>query len=105
MGDLTAGLEFTPNMKVLLEHAVSRLGATIIIISDSNSVFISHILSVQGLTSLVDTVFTNPARWTESGLLEISPYHHQETCTLSTKTLCKGQILEEYIHQSGGSTP
>ena len=26
---------------------------------------------------------------------------YQETCTLSTKNLCKGQILEDYIKDSG----
>jgi len=100
---LMAELEFTPNMSSLLEESVKDLGATIIIISDSNSVFIEHILKVKKMDHLVDKVFTNPARWTEEGKLVIEPYHHQETCTLSTKNLCKGQILEDYISSSGKS--
>ena len=72
-----AGLGFTSNMSNLLEESVKDLGATIIIISDSNSVFINHILEVQKMDHLVDKVFTNPAHWTEDGKLLIQPYHHQ----------------------------
>jgi len=100
---LMSGLQFTPNMRDLLEVSVKDLGATIIIISDSNSVFIDHILKVNKLDHLVDKVFTNPASWTEDGKLVIQPYHHQETCTLSTKNLCKGLILEDYISSCGKS--
>ena len=95
-----ANLKFTPNMQRLLEEAVDNLEATIIIISDSNSEFIHHILKEYKLSEKVDKVFTNPARWTEEGKLEIGPYHHQETCKLSTENLCKGQILEDYIGES-----
>ena len=98
--ELMANLKFTPNMQRLLEEAVDNLEATIIIISDSNSEFIHHILKEYKLSERVDKVFTNPARWTEEGKLEISPYHHQETCKLSTENLCKGQILEDYIGES-----
>jgi len=100
---LMSGLEFTPHMTSLLEESVRDLGATIIIISDSNSVFIEHILKERKVDHLVDRVFTNPATWNEEGKLVIQPYHHQETCTLSTKNLCKGQILEDYISSSGAS--
>ena len=72
-----AGLKFTPHMDKLLELSVKELGATIIIISDSNTVFINHILEVNNLDKLVDKVFTNPAEWTEDGRLTIKPYHHQ----------------------------
>ena len=98
--ELMANLKFTPNMQRLLEEAVDNLEATIIIISDSNSEFIHHILKEYKLSERVDKVFTNPARWTEEGKLEIGPYHHQETCKLSTENLCKGQILEDYISES-----
>ena len=95
------GLELTPNMEKLLRMAVKELSATIIIISDSNSEFISHILKVKELDHLVDRVFTNPASWSDDGLLTIKPYHHQETCKLSTKNLCKHSIMEEYIKNCG----
>ena len=64
-------------MTNLLELSVKELGATIIIISDSNTVFINHILEVNNLDKLVDKVFTTPAEWTVDGRLTIKPYHHQ----------------------------
>merc|ERR1712059_173868 len=98
---LMESLELTANMQEFMEKSVSEFGATIIIISDSNSEFIDHILKAYKLDSLVKEVFTNPATWAEEGCLLIEPHHHQESCTLSTKNLCKGQILENYLVSSG----
>ena len=97
------GLDLTPSMDKLLRKSVEELSATIIIISDSNSQFISHILKVKNLDHLVDKVFTNPASWSQDGLLSIQPYHHQESCKLSTKNLCKHSIMEDYIKNCGRS--
>ena len=96
-----AGLELTPNMQDLLEKSVKEMSATIIIISDSNTEFINHILKVKKLDHLVDRVFTNPAMWNEEELLIIEPYHHQESCKLSSRNLCKGQIMEDYLKDCG----
>ena len=97
------GLDLTPSMDKLLRKSVEELSATIIIISDSNSQFISHILKVKNLDHLVDKVFTNPASWSQDGLLSIQPYHHQDACKLSTKNLCKHSIMEDYIKNCGRS--
>jgi len=94
---LMESLEFTPGMEDLIRTSVENHNAKVIIISDSNSVFINHILQHKKMDHLVDAVYTNPARWTDSGLLEIEPYHHQTHCDLSTQNLCKGNILEDYI--------
>ena len=72
-----ASLQLTPNMFQLIQNSVKDLGATIIIISDSNSEFIAHILKEKGLDHLVDKVFTNPAQWNSDNKLLIQPYHHQ----------------------------
>lgn len=95
---LMSSLNFISGMETLLRAAVSELAATIIIVSDSNSVFIDHILQERSLSHVVEKVFTNPAWW-EGDKLCIRPFHHQETCKLSTKNLCKGQILEEYLKE------
>ena len=68
-----------------------------IIISDSNSVFIEHILKHTGYTDLFRAVYTNPAKFESSDLLTIDVYHDNNWCDLSTKNLCKGHILEEHI--------
>ena len=52
-----AGLELTPNMSELIRRSVEELGATVIIISDSNTEFIEHILKERSLHHLVDKVF------------------------------------------------
>ena len=96
-----ANLDLTKNMENLLVNSVEQQSATIIIISDSNSEFINHILKVRQLDHLVDKVFTNPASWAPDGTLLIQPYHHQEDCKLSTKNLRKGQIMEDYLKSCG----
>lgn len=68
-----------------------------IIISDANSVFIDLILNHFGLRDHFQEVFTNPAKFNEEGCLTVEMYHHQDWCTLSTKNLCKGHILGNYI--------
>ncbi|XP_044018306.1 pyridoxal phosphate phosphatase PHOSPHO2-like isoform X2 [Aphidius gifuensis] len=71
----------------------------IIIISDSNSVFIDSWLKAHNLDNIVDKIFTNPAWFDEEGLLNISPYQHQTWCHLDSENLCKGYVLEKYIKQ------
>lgn len=72
-------------------------GHEIIIISDSNSLFISEWLCHTNLHSCVKKVFTNPASFEENGLLTIMPYHNQDWCNISSNNMCKGHILETYI--------
>lgn len=88
----------TPKMSEFLSW-LKEEGHEIIIISDSNSVFISEWLHHRNLHECVKKVFTNPATFEENGLLSIAPYHDQEWCKLSTRNLCKGHILETYINE------
>lgn len=69
----------------------------VIIISDSNSVFIDWILKEFDIQKVCHKVFTNPAHFDEKGCLKIQYYHYQDWCQLSTVNLCKGQILESHI--------
>lgn len=68
----------------------------IIIISDSNTYFIDTWLNKYNATNYIDKIFTNPANFVD-GLLKIQMYHLQSECRMSTKNLCKGRILEEYV--------
>ncbi|KYM77891.1 PREDICTED: pyridoxal phosphate phosphatase PHOSPHO2 [Atta cephalotes] len=80
-------------------------GHEIIIISDSNSVFIDSWLRSRQLNQVVSHVFTNPARY-DKDKLRVDPYHIQDTCKMSAANLCKGQILMDYIqdkHKQGKS--
>jgi len=69
----------------------------VIVISDSNSYFIHHVLDYHGLSQYFTKIFTNPAHFDENELLKIEWYHVQDYCNLSNKNMCKGQILEDYI--------
>ncbi|KAG4079135.1 hypothetical protein HA402_001106 [Bradysia odoriphaga] len=69
----------------------------IIIISDSNMEFIRCWCEANGITKLIEKVYTNPANFTEHGLLTIQPFHKQTTCSMSQMNLCKGQVLDEHI--------
>ena len=48
-----------------LMQTLEELSAEIIIISDSNSIFISELLEAADLTKYVKKVFTNPASFDE----------------------------------------
>jgi len=73
----------------------------VIVISDSNSVFIDCSMEKWQLKDVVSAVYTNPAEYDEAGLLHIKFYHTQDWCDLSTENLCKGHILEEHIKNAG----
>lgn len=91
-------ISFSPGIVDLLSY-LDKDKTEAIIISDANSVFIEHILESSGLQDRFSRVFTNPAKFNEHGQLEIEMYHVQNTCSLSTINLCKGQILESYIEE------
>jgi len=84
--------DITKLMKSLEQHS-----AEIIIISDSNSVFITELLDASNLTRYIKTIFTNPASFDELGKLVIKPFEHQTECKLSGPNMCKGRILDDYI--------
>lgn len=79
----------------LIKTLKDELNYDIIIVSDSNSYFIDSWLRANGLIDYVLKVFTNPAYF-EDELLKIEMYHFQDYCTLSTKNLCKGQIIDDF---------
>lgn len=68
-----------------------------IIISDANNLFIKHWLKEHNVLNHVHSILSNPAHFDNNGQLNIEMYHLQNWCKLSTKNLCKGSILEDYI--------
>lgn len=89
-------IPITPGMKELFQYCKEK-DHEIIIISDSNSVFIEMILKKSGMADMINHVFTNPAHFDDSGCLRIVYYQKQDWCDLSTVNMCKGYILQEYI--------
>jgi len=96
-----SALSFVEGLPALLKW-LSENDFEIIVISDSNSYFIRHILDAHDLSQYVTEVFTNPAYFDENQLLKIEWFHVQDHCPLSNKNMCKGQILEDYIEKRKG---
>lgn len=73
----------------------------VIIISDSNSLFINHWLVCNNLNNCVKETFTNPAHFNTDGLLCVQLYHRQNGSNVrwQTERLCKASIMESYINR------
>uniref|UniRef100_W8BJD3 Putative phosphatase phospho2 n=1 Tax=Ceratitis capitata TaxID=7213 RepID=W8BJD3_CERCA len=78
-------------------HQATENKYDLIIISDSNTIFIQEWLDAHGLANCFESIFTNPAHFDDDGLLHVRPYHHQTECKLSAANLCKGKILEHFV--------
>lgn len=97
--DTIKGIPETPGFSEFIRRMAEREDVDVIIISDSNTVFITTWLDKHQLTSSIREIFTNPAHFppgTESAL-QLRPYHHQTECCLSSVNLCKGKVLTEYL--------
>nr|XP_023029762.1 pyridoxal phosphate phosphatase PHOSPHO2-like isoform X1 [Leptinotarsa decemlineata] len=95
---LVETLQEVKGMRELIKELHENLNYDVIIISDSNSYFINTWLDANDMKKYITGVFTNPAHF-ENDLLKISMYHLQESCKLSTRNLCKGQIMEEFLKE------
>lgn len=84
-------------MKALIRRLYETQDTDVVVVSDSNSQFISHWCRHNGIAEYLKGVFTNPADFDANEVLNIQPFHHQTTCSLSSVNLCKGRILEDYL--------
>lgn len=82
----------------LIKDLKQNLGYDVIVISDSNSYFIDAWLKENNMIDYILKVFTNPAQFLDDSL-KIEMYHLQNYCNLSTKNLCKGQIMVDFIKE------
>ncbi len=76
---------------------LKELGAEIIVISDGNTYFIERVLEHNNLLKFFNKILANPSEFDEEGNLVISPYHVNLECKLSSRSLCKGRVLLEYL--------
>ncbi len=97
-GEALETLPFVPGLPECIRKLV-RMGAELIVISDANTFFIRHILEHHGLDGYFHEVISNPAHFDGSGQLIINPYHANLECKLSSRNLCKGRALMEYVRQ------
>lgn len=100
--DMLTAIEKIPEvtgMKKLIRRLHGTRDTDVLIVSDSNSKFIDHWCRHNDVVDCVKKVFTNPAEFDANEVLNIQPFHHQTTCSLSSVNLCKGAILEDYLQQ------
>ncbi|XP_017141500.1 pyridoxal phosphate phosphatase PHOSPHO2 [Drosophila miranda] len=86
-----------PGFVRLIKHLHKKLNFDMIIISDSNSVFIDEWVKAHNLADCFVAIFTNPAEFDSNGQLQVRPHHQQSECKLSASNLCKGRVLEHFV--------
>ncbi|XP_043219719.1 pyridoxal phosphate phosphatase PHOSPHO2-like [Amphibalanus amphitrite] len=96
-----ASMKLAPGMDTMLFSVPENID--IIIISDSNSVFIQHILETHGLYDRIMNIFTNPANFDQDGRLVVTPFTDQETCGICERNLCKGDALKLHLDRMTGA--
>ncbi|KAK9879572.1 hypothetical protein WA026_006639 [Henosepilachna vigintioctopunctata] len=96
ISDVITKLKPVEGMTNLINDISTHFNYDVIIISDSNMYFINIWLENNGLKEYVLKVFSNPAVFSD-GALKIQMYHIQDYCDFSTKNLCKGQILTDFL--------
>jgi len=92
-------LEFTEGVADMLKVLKDELQAEIIIISDSNTLFISELLDEADLSGYVKEVFTHPAHFDDKGCLQITRLNPEVVCPEGKGRMCKGHILQEYLER------
>ena len=85
----------TEGFKEVLEH-LRRTGTKVIIVSDSNHVFIDSILRKNNLEEIFTSVFTNPASY-EGDHLKVGPYELGHGCPNCRPNLCKTKAIRDFI--------
>uniref|UniRef100_A0A6V7L6Q7 Uncharacterized protein n=1 Tax=Bracon brevicornis TaxID=1563983 RepID=A0A6V7L6Q7_9HYME len=96
--DTVNAIPAVPGYEKLLKNLHAN-NCEVIIISDSNSVFIENWLTHNKLKHTVTKIFTNPAWFDDTGLLNVNEYQNQDFCDLSERNLCKGYVLETYVKE------
>lgn len=90
-------------------NVLKRIGdssfADLVIISDSNTFFISSFLEHFDLLQSVNCIYSNPAEFDELGKLVITPYH-SHTCPRCQQSpnMCKGEILKKVVAEQSYGT-
>lgn len=84
-------------IRTLIKELYDTNTTDIIIISDSNSMFIKLWCDYNDVSKYIKHIYTNHAHFTDDDILKVQPYHHQLDCRLSSENLCKGSILENFV--------
>lgn len=83
--------------RTLFKQLFDANNVDVIIISDSNSEFIKFWCDFNDVSKYIKQIYTNQAHFSDDGVLNVRPYHHQTECNLSSENLCKGLVLENFV--------
>lgn len=95
--DAIEGIPEVTGLKTLFKELNDTGNVDIIIISDSNSVFIKFWCDHNDVSKYIKHIYTNQAHFNDDDVLLIQPFHHQTECRLSSENLCKGKVLEDFV--------
>ena len=90
-------LQFTEGIKETCDF-LKNMNIQSVIVSDSNSYFIEHLLQRDSLQEVFSSIYTNPAQWNKDGRLTVERYH-SHTCGRCPENLCKGEVLKKYLEK------
>ncbi len=76
---------------------LKKLGGELIVISDANTYFIRLFLKEHKMLKHFHDVIANPGYIDSQGQLVIRPYMNNLECQMSSRNLCKGKVLMDYI--------
>lgn len=100
--DYISCLSKMPQVDDMIDTLIKNLGQyrdkyDMIILSDANSFFISTFLEALSISNLFLAILTNSSVFNDDGQLILNGYHVQEYCPISSRNLCKGEALKDFI--------
>ncbi|CAF0887821.1 unnamed protein product [Adineta ricciae] len=90
-------IPLTNGFSHLIHYLYSIPRSHLIIISDSNLVFIETILKYYQLDHMFKDIFTNPAYFNKDEQCLIVEQYGQQTCPTCPSNMCKREIIEKYV--------
>ncbi|UJR22846.1 hypothetical protein I4U23_025875 [Adineta vaga] len=90
-------IPLTTDFSHLIKYLYSISNSHLIIISDSNLVFIEAILKHNQLDHMFKDIFTNPAYFNKDEQCLMIEQYGQQTCSTCPSNMCKREIIEKYM--------
>jgi pyridoxal phosphate phosphatase PHOSPHO2 len=90
-------IPLTNGFSHLITYLHSLPNSHLIIVSDSNLVFINTILKHHHLDQAFQDIFTNPAYFNKDDQCLIIEQYGQQTCPTCPSNMCKREIIEKYL--------
>ncbi|CAF1530371.1 unnamed protein product [Rotaria magnacalcarata] len=90
-------MPITSGFSHLIQYLSSLPNSHLIVVSDSNLVFIKTILKHNHLDHAFKDIFTNPAYFNKDDQCLIIEQYGQQTCPTCPSNMCKREIVDKYL--------